>query len=107
MHHIFNRRSLFQETLWCISRASGEIVFRFIFFKSTNPLSDIIRLIEQNLQVADIIRLLPQPCRQFFNKVKDWKKLCWDVGKTRRAKKKKKWVAQIYDFLSPMQIIEF
>jgi hypothetical protein len=62
----FKKRSLVQETLLCVRRPSGEIVFLKITKKSTKPLPNIIRLIEQNLQVADIIRLLPRPCRQFL-----------------------------------------
>jgi hypothetical protein len=34
--------------------------------KSTQPLPDIIRHIEQHLQVADILRLLLRLCRKFF-----------------------------------------
>ena len=45
---------------------SGEIVFLRITKKSTKPLPEIICLIEQNLQVGDILRLLPRLCCHFF-----------------------------------------
>jgi hypothetical protein len=56
-------------------RPSGEITK-----KSTKPLPDIIRLIELNLQVADILRLLLRLCHQFLSKAKGKKTYLFKEG---------------------------